>query len=235
MSVGKKPRRYRWVCPECKVAVLAQMKPPKDSTVRYCLPCSSKSKKLVERTCPVLDKARKKKANAAWIKRYDDKKRKKVKEREYQAWEEGGHPTNRQLKSWVLKLWKLPSVKDKESTWNYFGGRHKVPDLVVVRRKSEPRTWGRAWPRGRRITIYAWDDMLKSEALEVLIHEVAHIVAGKDQNDSAHWHGDHHRAIMQGIIADLGLKPVNMAGTKYRVGPRITKRIQESRMIQEGW
>ena len=60
----KKPSRKRWVCPLCKDGHLAPSKPRKNNALRYCLPCSGKTGKLVERDCPALDTRRKKKADA---------------------------------------------------------------------------------------------------------------------------------------------------------------------------
>ncbi len=56
--------RKRWVCPRCGSGVLAPSRPRRDDVRRFCLKCSQKTGRLVERTCPVLDLKAQKKADA---------------------------------------------------------------------------------------------------------------------------------------------------------------------------
>lgn len=49
------PKRYRWECPHGCPAVLAPQWMVRDDVRRYCLPCSAKTGRLVERFSPVLD------------------------------------------------------------------------------------------------------------------------------------------------------------------------------------
>jgi len=44
-----KKRRKRWSCPICAIGALGPQRPRKDNAVRYCLPCTAKTGKLVER------------------------------------------------------------------------------------------------------------------------------------------------------------------------------------------
>jgi hypothetical protein len=61
---SRKSSRKRWVCPLCEHGHLAPSKPRKNNALRYCLPCTKKTGKLVERECPALDSQRKQKAEA---------------------------------------------------------------------------------------------------------------------------------------------------------------------------
>jgi hypothetical protein len=48
----------RWVCPNCGGAVLAPSRPRKDDVRRFCLKCSAKSGRLIERSCPAAETKR---------------------------------------------------------------------------------------------------------------------------------------------------------------------------------
>lgn len=48
----------RWICPQCGSGVNAPDAPRKDDARRYCLTCTGKTGRLVERTCPALDRQR---------------------------------------------------------------------------------------------------------------------------------------------------------------------------------
>jgi len=49
----------RWICPNACGGVLAPSRPRKDDVRRYCLPCSAKIGRLVERIAPALEAKRK--------------------------------------------------------------------------------------------------------------------------------------------------------------------------------
>lgn len=62
--MSTKTKRYRWACPICNKGALGPSRPRKDNAVRYCLPCTAKTGKLVARTCPALDSKRDRKTQA---------------------------------------------------------------------------------------------------------------------------------------------------------------------------
>jgi hypothetical protein len=51
-------KQVRWKCEICNHGLLAPTKPRKNDVRRYCLPCSGKTGKLVERISPTLEKQR---------------------------------------------------------------------------------------------------------------------------------------------------------------------------------
>lgn len=53
-----KAKTRRWVCPTCGAGKHAPSRPRRDDVRRFCLPCSEKSGRLVERICPVNEKVR---------------------------------------------------------------------------------------------------------------------------------------------------------------------------------
>ena len=79
MEKKKASARKRWVCPKCDVGVLAPIRPRKNNVLRYCLPCSQVTGKLVERFCPSLDDARNAKAAKADAKKAAKAEAKKAK------------------------------------------------------------------------------------------------------------------------------------------------------------
>ena len=60
----KQAARVTWRCPTCGNGVLGSKAPRKNNIVRYCLPCSAKAGKLIERVCPTLDRKREQKDTA---------------------------------------------------------------------------------------------------------------------------------------------------------------------------
>ena len=61
---AKRTGRVRWTCPLCSKGALGPTRPRKNNAVRYCLPCTAKTGKLVERICPALENKRQRKAEA---------------------------------------------------------------------------------------------------------------------------------------------------------------------------
>jgi hypothetical protein len=58
-------KRKKWQCPLCLVTNLGGLRPRKDDIIRYCLPCSAKTGKLVLRICPADQTKKARKAAAA--------------------------------------------------------------------------------------------------------------------------------------------------------------------------
>ena len=61
-------KQVRWKCANCNHGLLAPMKPRKNDVRRYCLPCSAKTGKLVERVSPTLEKQRETKSTQRKVK-----------------------------------------------------------------------------------------------------------------------------------------------------------------------
>lgn len=67
-----KPTRRRWKCQLCEDVVLAPTRPRRDDVRRFCLDCSKKTGRLVERVCPTLDAKRAKKNEKRAARRKSD-------------------------------------------------------------------------------------------------------------------------------------------------------------------
>ena len=73
-------KQVRWKCANCDHGLLAPTKPRKNDVRRYCLPCSAKTGKLVERVSPTLEKQRtvKSEQRKVKVKQLNDKKKDSV-------------------------------------------------------------------------------------------------------------------------------------------------------------
>ena len=104
-------KQARWKCPQCGAGILAPTKPRKDDVRRYCLPCSSKNGRLVERIAPALEARREqtveKRREKARQKRQVARRRantpRKQAHRTYSREGEYGMP----LKKECARLWKM--------------------------------------------------------------------------------------------------------------------------------
>jgi predicted RNA-binding Zn-ribbon protein involved in translation (DUF1610 family) len=110
-------KQARWKCPNCGDGILAPQRPRLDDVRRYCLPCSSKSGKLVERIAPALEAQRtrrnEQRTRKAKKKRQSQRRRteraentpRKIAERIYSKQGEYGMNIERE----TARLWKMLS------------------------------------------------------------------------------------------------------------------------------
>ncbi len=149
-----KTKRVRWECPNGEHAgVLGSTRPPKDSIVRYCLPCSEATGRLVERVAPALERKRAAKTAA-----------RKTRAQKKQARDEA------KMREWPNVLTLLfPKIKALKC-W-----RKEVKHATLELRYSKTRSFspGHAHYLSGRITMTAGSDV--GGAIETLVHELAHI------------------------------------------------------------
>jgi len=91
----------RWVCPKCTAGTLAPSRPRRDDVRRYCLPCSSKTGRLVERESPARARLRDK------AKERSTKKRRKLytwKPRAADYYRIGGSAVPNQVAGWPVRV-----------------------------------------------------------------------------------------------------------------------------------
>jgi len=133
-----KTKMKRWVCPLCGSGKLAPSRPRKDDTRRFCLPCSEKTGRLVERTCPALDKERS-------VKETMRKAKKAVKAvKAEQAHRAKVSYLGFNFETLAEIMWRIPS--NKRRTWD-------VPEVTVSRYTVAPRIQGRGWYNGSRVKV----------------------------------------------------------------------------------
>lgn len=177
-------KRTRWECPTGEhPAVLGPTKPRRDNIVRYCLPCSQATGKLVERVAPVVERRRVEQAARTTAKRKAREARTKAKEDAY--FTVAGVDLRVELK----RMARLPAFRGRK-------GRlyRRTPSLVVTRRKYVPSRLGAASPWENKIWISDYAGIDRADVLETLLHEMVHIHIGHDPSDRAHWHGKEFRS-----------------------------------------
>jgi len=161
----------RWKCPVCGDVALAPQRPRKRDVRRYCLSCSAKTGRLVDRFCPVLTAARDKRREKSWQKAQTAAEREAKKSLEYPA---------------VLRLWAV-----KWRALNAWENLQVRPTALIIRRGSKKKnTSGHAYPSGHgrgRIIITAGSD--GADALATLLHEMAHLRAGPNAAHGPRWRG----------------------------------------------
>jgi len=179
-------KQVRWKCAICNHGLLAPTKPRKNYVRRYCLPCSSKSGKLVERVAPSLEKKREQRIDA--VREQNKIKRERTAAKLQPLKERQKREAQRQ------RIFE----KEADRIWALFfpnGTNRKRPPIKLVYSKN--RDASGLWD-GREVLVRiprwsaggAW-------VWEVLAHELCHAVVG-----CRHVEGKHGRTFY------TALKPV---------------------------
>lgn len=198
-------QRIRWNCPNDRhPAVLGPTRPLKDSVIRYCLPCSTETGRLVLRVAPALERKRKAAATASAAKAKAKRERAAiVSKRKQREKTERYTVEDVDLREEFKRLIRLHAFGGKK-------GRlyRDPPEFVISRRSQYPASrLGYAEPGRNRITIATWPGQTLADARETLVHELTHIVVGA-QPGSRTWHG-----------SDFRLKMLHAFKEAYKVGP----------------
>lgn len=157
-------KQRRWVCPNGCGGVLAPSRPRRNDVRRYCLACSERTGKLVERISPALEAERKRKAEAAKAKR--ERKAETAKRNEEAYWtvrtvDAAGKEINVHVER------ELRAIARRAG----FGLR----TVTIKRRHNWTATSGRCWEHSQRIHITTADGESWERLQYVLAHEVAHL------------------------------------------------------------
>lgn len=154
-------KRVRWHCPNGCAAVLGPQRPRRDNTCRYCLACSEKAGRLVERKALALEKKSAAKSEAARLKARAKRERERA--REVERWTVGGVDMVRVI---ALAL-KLPSLEPAQPWLKH------VHNWTLYRRKNPNWTTGRTDGYSVHLSIGIGGDPAK--AVGVILHEIAHV------------------------------------------------------------
>lgn len=114
MAVAK-PKRYRWVCPDCEAAIHAPSRMKADDVRRFCLECSGRTGFLVARACPVLDAKRSAKRKRAQQKAATKAKRKRQKTWRSTRSREAERAEQRRVQK-ELAAWRRAHTERREPT-----------------------------------------------------------------------------------------------------------------------
>lgn len=160
-------KQVRWKCANCNHGLLAPMKPRKNDVRRYCLPCSAKTGKLVERVSPTLEKQRETKSTQRKVKTQKTKTKTNAKTK-----------LVREKKSAVKKRQAMIE-KEGQRIWKLMEGWHKgrpMPKITIVNARNQ-RGGGHAtyWRNEIQVNIKQNQTERGSKwAWYVLAHELAH-------------------------------------------------------------
>ena len=202
-------KRVRWECPNDHPAVLGPRKPPRDSIIRFCVPCSVERGRLVRRSAPVLDRDRRKreaarqereavKRDAARVEREREKERQRDQaERNAQA----------KIDYYTVRTQdaagKMIDVRVDEElrlmARRVLGRKSALARpgwLDVVVRRSDVGTWhGHAKPWRREIVltlpkgVNGWEDLQT-----LLLHELVHIYSRAVKSHDQTYRRDYAKA-----------------------------------------
>lgn len=158
----------RWVCPTCGDGCLAPSRPRRDDVRRYCLDCSKRSGRLVERSCPANE--RKREASSA----RSTSRRKAAADRQKAA-EDARYVVN--CVDAVETIHRLDVREEVWRQWRILAPRWRAqPTLDVIRTTKGIR--GRAWWGGRHRVLLRVHDGCSMEGLkELIMHELVHLFA----------------------------------------------------------
>lgn len=178
-----KPAMKRWVCPSCGAGKLAPGRARKDDVRRYCLPCSERTGRLVERSVPSAVAARERK----------DAARREAAKRERER--EAARLTARHMAAGVdirpewARLCRLPYVRSLLP--------RGVPPITVAWSTLKDYVTGHARYSGTRVHFTFYEGASRAEVRALLAHELAHVIAPQKGHGEAFrrtfalvlWHG----------------------------------------------
>lgn len=179
-------KQARWKCPQCDAGILAPTKPRKDDVRRYCLPCSSKNGRLVERIAPALEAKREQRAEST---------REKVRHKRQVA-RRRAEPAKLQERCDAIRERIIHA--EAERIWKLMADWHKgkpLPRIELVRGRDWGRTGGHAWWSSGRIQVRidpTQNEWRSKWTWAILAHELAHIACPAIRTEGKN-RDPHHR------------------------------------------
>lgn len=160
-----KVKKRRWVCDQCGTGALGSERPRRDDIVRYCLLCSKKTGRLVQRHCPSIEQKRTAKTERLTARRSAKAKTERTVKKERRT------ILGLDIDAEATRIWNLPIFK-AQPRW-----QPKVPAITVRRSAKKLHTSGHSYFNHGGIVLTIGSD--EHEALGVLLHELAHPIIGK--------------------------------------------------------
>lgn len=189
----------RWVCPTCGEGVHAPDRPRRDDVRRYCLPCSAKAGRLVERACPARENARaravaQRKASAE-VRQISRAAARELERRQRENAEAHAREVRARLRA--MPITEIAGLRTREA-FEEAARRYArlkawecdLSDCAFTIRMSTQNvhTSGVAYPgRSRRFVVTVGTDIADAHA--VILHELAHLAAGPKCGHDARWRG----------------------------------------------
>lgn len=170
----------RWTCPNCSSTKLAPSKPRRDDVRRYCLACSEKTGRLVQRVCPVLQK------KALNLQERRARQRENL-QRARRSIKELATRRRKERAAWEAPLRALHNKWQRLKTWG------QILDCTLnIKKSSDNGDHGWAYPakngKGKVVCYVRGFEPVDGAANQaLLLHEMAHIAAGPGEHHSLRW------------------------------------------------
>lgn len=225
-----------WRCPLCGDGVRAPARMRRNNSLRYCLPCSGKTGKLVERICPSAEAERERRAAQAKAEAEKRKERVAAKSAEYAKTERGsleakcaewlgldafkdGLKSSRarwrsgtMLFTYQVRLAqeKLKTFLKRHEETNPDGSLKSVTYTEYTGKYRQRESTGRAYYHRGHFVITAGSDY--ADALTTILHEIAHLATWDDRG-----HGPAWRACFADAVEEVtGVRP-HSTGDKHAI------------------
>lgn len=188
----------RWVCPKCDAGCLAPSRPRKDDVKRFCLPCSKKVGRLVERVCPAANNAKAREDAERKAKRDANRAASQVQrtaEREQHAHARDALKSERAALK-AVPIGELAMLRGRQAfeeaarryaklkAWEQdLSGCACTIRLSVNNQISSGLAWGSSGEG--RFTVTAGSDIADVHA--TILHELAHLAAPPESHHGIQW------------------------------------------------
>lgn len=169
-------KRVRWECPNGCPGVLGPSRPRKDNIVRYCLDCSKREGKLVERIAPTLEKQRARAKEKSQLKASTKAARARAREREKKYI---------QLSDARDRVVEIDPIAATQEIARRAGYKRAPYVPVTWRRGNHSYVTGRANEYG--ITMTIGKDASLERFVNIALHEAAHAEAGGAAGHGQKW------------------------------------------------
>lgn len=161
-------KQVRWKCPNCDDGLLAPSRPRRNDVRRYCLPCSAKSGRLVDRLAPALDKQREKRSAVVAIKNKEKRVRVAKKLQPKKEQQRIDEMRSKMIRKEAERIWELmkPYHKDKQ-----------LPQITIAKGQNRGRQYGHAdsYSKYIQVNVDREQSVRRSKRVwQVLAHELCH-------------------------------------------------------------
>lgn len=167
----------RWTCPTCNTTVHAPERPRRDDVRRYCLPCSQRSGRLVERRALAAERERAAKAERADARRLASGQAAKAAEQDRLTMTGVYLAEPVHLPTEAKRLWNLSTLRGLPR-W-----RRDLPHIDW--RRSAHKVGSSGVSYGHRIVVTRGSD--PAAALATLLHELVHAALPSGEHHSARY------------------------------------------------
>lgn len=196
----------RWVCPKCNDGVHAPDRPRRDDVRRYCLACSAKVGRLVERICPAHESAAQREADARKASRERKAQLRAERAVERRAMRAEAQASARSARA-ALRAMPLSEIAKMSTREAYTEAARRYARLSAWERDlsgvefdiriSDVKTYtsGHAYSGSGRFVVTVGSNI--ADAHTTIIHELAHLAAPGREHHGPVWRSLHILAVSE--------------------------------------